>query len=42
MKNKDIIVIFNPNGLTLDIQETSGKAYFDDKLLADFKSAPNT
>lgn len=40
MKNKDIIVIFNPKGLTLDIQEVSGKAYFNDALLADFKSEP--
>lgn len=40
MKNKDIIVIFHPKGLTLDTQETSGKAYFNDALLADFKAEP--
>jgi len=40
MKNKENIVIFNPNGLTLDVQETSGKAYSNDALLADFKSEP--
>lgn len=40
MKNKDIIVIFKPKGLELDTQEISGKAYFDEALLADFKSSP--
>ena len=40
MKNKDIIVIFNPMGLTLDIQETSGKAYLNDAFLSDFKLDP--
>lgn len=40
MKNKDIIVIFNPKGLTLDTQETSGKAYYYEALLADFKAEP--
>ena len=40
MKNKDITVIFNRNGLTLDTQEISGKAYFNETFLADFKSAP--
>jgi non-specific serine/threonine protein kinase len=38
MKTKDIIVIFNLNGLVLDAQETSGGAYFDEKLLAGFKA----
>lgn len=40
MKSKDIIVIFNPTGLTLDVQEVSGKAFFNDALLADFKAEP--
>ena len=40
MKNKDIIVLFNPKGLTLDAQEISGKAYFNDVLLTDFKTNP--
>lgn len=40
MKNKDIIVIFKPKGLALDIQEISGKAYFNEALLAGFKSRP--
>ena len=40
MKNKDIIVIFSPLGLTLDIEEVTGKAYVNDVLLADFKSDP--
>ena len=40
MKNKDIIVIFNPKGLLLDVQEISGKAYINDTLLTDFKSHP--
>ena len=38
--NKDIIVIFGSEGLALDTQETSGKAYFNDALLADFRSEP--
>ena len=40
MKNKDIIVIFNPKGLTLDLQELSKKAYFNSALLTDFKLDP--
>ena len=40
MKSKDILVIFNPKGLTLDIHEVIGKAYFNDALLAGFKSDP--
>ncbi|MCL2747629.1 MAG: DEAD/DEAH box helicase [Oscillospiraceae bacterium] len=40
MKNKDLIVIFNPQGLTLDTQETSGKTYFNEAFLADFNAAP--
>lgn len=40
MKNKDIIVIFNPKGLTLDAQETSGQTYFNEALLAGYKSEP--
>jgi len=40
MKNKELIVIFNPQGLTLDAQETSGKAYFNETLLTDFKAEP--
>jgi non-specific serine/threonine protein kinase len=40
MKNKDIIVIFNQSGLTLDVQEISGKAYMNDALFADFKTEP--
>ena len=40
MKNKDIIVIFNPTGLTFDMQEVSGKAYTNDALLANFKLEP--
>ncbi len=41
MKNRDIIVIFTPEGLMLDVQETAGKAYTNDALLADFKAAPH-
>ncbi|MCL2253915.1 MAG: DEAD/DEAH box helicase [Lachnospiraceae bacterium] len=37
MKNKEIIVIYNPKSLTLDIQETSGKTYLNESLLTDFK-----
>ena len=40
MKNKDIIVIFNPTGLTFDMQEVSGKAYTNDALVANFKLEP--
>jgi non-specific serine/threonine protein kinase len=40
MKSRDIIVIFAPKGLTLDIQETSGKGYCNDRLLADFNAEP--
>ena len=40
MKNKEIIVLFNPKGLALDVQETSGKMYLNDALLTDFKAAP--
>jgi superfamily II DNA or RNA helicase len=40
MKNKDIIIIFKPEGLTLDSKEISDKAYFNEALLADFKSDP--
>ncbi|MCL1975949.1 MAG: DEAD/DEAH box helicase [Firmicutes bacterium] len=40
MKNKDIIVIFNPQGLTLDMAETTQKSYINEALLADFKEAP--
>jgi len=40
MKNKDIIVIFTPDSLMLDTQETSGKAYRNDALMSDFKAEP--
>jgi len=40
MKNKDIIAFFSPKGLTLEVQETSGKAYFNDALLSNYKSEP--
>ena len=40
MKSKNIIVLFNPKGLTLDAQETSGKSYFNEELLTNFKAAP--
>ena len=40
MKNKETIVIFRPNGLTLDVKETAGKAYLNEKLLADFRADP--
>ena len=40
MKHQDIIVIFTPGGLTLDAQESSGKTYFNEALLADYKSEP--
>jgi len=40
MKSKDIIVIFNTKGVTLDVQETSGKFYYNEKLLSDYKSDP--
>ncbi|MDR2898753.1 MAG: DEAD/DEAH box helicase, partial [Clostridiales bacterium] len=37
MKSKDIIVIFNPNGVTLDTQEVTGKAYYNETLLTGFE-----
>jgi non-specific serine/threonine protein kinase len=40
MKNKDIIVIFTPQGLTLDVKYTIGKTYSNDALLTDFRSDP--
>ncbi|MDR1688367.1 MAG: DEAD/DEAH box helicase [Clostridiales bacterium] len=40
MKNKDIIVLFNQDGLTLDTQETSAKTYYNETLMSGFASNP--
>jgi len=41
MKFKDIIVMFTPDGLSLDVQETNGKAYFSDALWTGFRADPD-
>lgn len=40
MKSKELVVLFTPKSLILDMQEVSGKAYSNDALLAAFKDEP--